>query len=298
MSGWTGVDLSAHGLDEPIRYVDNDAGRSVMENITRADPARRWTVRDVAEHVAVGGIGPVLVGTPSAVADGMEAWMDATGVDGFNLASIVAHETFADVSRFLVPELQRRGRYKRRYAPGTLRHKLFGAGLRLREPHPAAAFRFDAAPASAVPAHPSPPAYNQGPARMDPDPPTAAACPVPATDGEAIAAAHRLAAAYRPGAMARDRGRVLPHAEVEQYSATGLGGITVPREHGGPDLSAATLAEVTTIIPAANPSAANPSLGQISQNQHGFMRIGSSRHGAGRAGSARTGAGWRRFRPP
>jgi alkanesulfonate monooxygenase len=153
MSGWTGVDLSSYGLDEPIRYVENDAGRSAMENITRADPARSWTVRDVAEHVAIGGIGPVLVGTPTAVADGMEAWIDASGVDGFNLASVVAHETFADVSRLLVPELQRRGRYKRRYAPGTLRHKLFGAGSRLQEPHPAAAFRFDAASAFAVPAH-------------------------------------------------------------------------------------------------------------------------------------------------
>ncbi len=153
MSGWTGVDLSAYALDEPIRYVENDAGRSAMENITRADPARSWTVRDVAEHVAIGGIGPVLVGTPATVADGMEAWIDATGADGFNLASVVAHETFADVARLLVPELQRRGRYKRRYDPGTLRHKLFGAGPRLREPHPAAAFRFDAS-VSVVPAHP------------------------------------------------------------------------------------------------------------------------------------------------
>lgn len=101
-----------------------------------------------------------------------------------------------------------------------------------------------------------------------PDAPAATAGPVPATDQEAIAAAHRLAAAYRPGAMARDRDRVLPYAEVEQYSAAGLGGITVPREHGGPDLSAATLAEVTAII-----SAADPSLGQIPQNHHGFLRL-------------------------
>ncbi len=99
-----------------------------------------------------------------------------------------------------------------------------------------------------------------------PNPP-AAACPVIVTDQEAIAAAHRWAAAYRPGAAARDRDRVLPYAEVDQYSATGLGGITVPREHGGPDLSAATLAEVTAVISAA------PSLGQLPQNHHGFVRL-------------------------
>jgi FMN-dependent oxidoreductase (nitrilotriacetate monooxygenase family) len=141
MSGWAGVDLAAYRLDEQIRYVENDAGRSAMENITRADPGRIWTVRDVAEHVAIGGIGPVLTGTPNDVADGMEAWIDATGVDGFNLAFVVAHETFSDIADLLVPELQRRGRYKARYADGTLRDKLFGAGPRLQPPHPAARYR-------------------------------------------------------------------------------------------------------------------------------------------------------------
>jgi FMN-dependent oxidoreductase (nitrilotriacetate monooxygenase family) len=141
MSGWAGVDLASYRLDEQIRYVENDAGRSAMENITRADPSRIWTVRDVAEHVAIGGIGPVLTGTPHDVADGMEAWIDATGVDGFNLAFVVAHETFGDITDLLVPELQRRGRYKQRYADGTLRGKLFGAGPRLLPPHPAARHR-------------------------------------------------------------------------------------------------------------------------------------------------------------
>jgi FMN-dependent oxidoreductase (nitrilotriacetate monooxygenase family) len=141
MSGWAGVDLSTYPLDQPIRYVENDAGRSAMENITRADPSRVWTVRDVAEHVAIGGIGPVLVGTPTQVADGMEAWIEATGADGFNLAFVVAHETFTDIVQLLVPELQRRGRYKRHYGAGTLREKLFGAGPRLPVSHPAAVSR-------------------------------------------------------------------------------------------------------------------------------------------------------------
>jgi alkanesulfonate monooxygenase len=142
MSGWMGVDLSKLGLDERIRHVENDAGRSAMENVTRADPDRVWTVRDVAEHVGVGGIGPVLTGDPAQVADGMEHWIAATGADGFNLAFVVAHESFEDAARLLVPELRRRGRYKREYAPGTLREKLLGGRPRLAAPHPAASHRF------------------------------------------------------------------------------------------------------------------------------------------------------------
>ncbi len=141
MSGWTGVDLSGYRLDEPIRHIENDAGRSALDNITRADPSRVWTVRDVAEHVAIGGIGPVFVGDAGTVADAVLHWADTAGLDGFNLCSVVAHETFARVAGLLVPELQRRRRFKRDYAEGTLREKLFGRGARLGSTHPAARWR-------------------------------------------------------------------------------------------------------------------------------------------------------------
>ncbi len=64
MSGWTGVDFSTYDLDQQVRHVENDAGRSAMDNVTRADPDRVWTVREVAQHVGIGGAGPVVVGTP------------------------------------------------------------------------------------------------------------------------------------------------------------------------------------------------------------------------------------------
>lgn len=150
MSGWTGVDLSSYGLDEEVRHVETDAGRSALENVTRADPSRSWTVRQVAEHVGIGGAGPVFVGSPATVSDLMDAWIAATGVDGFNLAYAVAPESFEDVVEHLVPELQRRGRYKRAYASGTLREKLTGTGPKLPRSHPAGTFRSDRAVAQAA----------------------------------------------------------------------------------------------------------------------------------------------------
>jgi alkanesulfonate monooxygenase len=142
MSGWTGVDFSQMALDQEVRHVTNDAGRTAMDNITRADPDRVWTVREVAQHVGIGGIGPVVVGTPENVADEMEAWFDTTDVDGLNMPFAVSPGDFEDIADMLVPELTRRGRYKKEYAPGTLREKLFGAGrARLGERHPAARYR-------------------------------------------------------------------------------------------------------------------------------------------------------------
>jgi hypothetical protein len=43
-----------------------------------------------------------------------------------------------------VPELQRRGRYKRDYAGGTLREKLFAAGPRPKRSHPASRYSLSA----------------------------------------------------------------------------------------------------------------------------------------------------------
>jgi long-chain alkane monooxygenase len=54
-----------------------------------------------------------MVGSPEEVADELIDWVEATGVDGFNLAYAVTPETFADFVDLVVPELQRRGRLSR-----------------------------------------------------------------------------------------------------------------------------------------------------------------------------------------
>lgn len=138
MAGWTGINFAAFDLDDEVRHVENDAGRTAMDNITRADPSRTWTVREVGRHVALGGIGPIVCGTPETVADDIETWVDETDVDGLNLAFALMPGTYVDIIDQLVPELQKRRRYKTDYRPGTLRQKLFGRGARLQPPHPGA----------------------------------------------------------------------------------------------------------------------------------------------------------------
>ena len=87
-------------------------------------------------------------------------------------------------------------------------------------------------------------------------------------DAEAIEAAHQLAQVARQQAARRDQQRKLPWSEIEQFTRSGLGSIAVPREYGGPQVSAITVAEVFAII-----SAADPALGQIPQNQFGVLQL-------------------------
>ena len=141
MSGWTGIDFGQYAPDQVLRQVESNAIQSAVDAFTAADPSRTWTTAEIADYCALGGDGPLLVGSPKSVADELQAWVEETDVDGFNLSSIVAPETFVDIVDLLVPELQARGLFKREYEDGSLRHKLFGEGDRLAEPHPAARLR-------------------------------------------------------------------------------------------------------------------------------------------------------------
>ncbi|QRX83614.1 SfnB family sulfur acquisition oxidoreductase [Glaciimonas sp. PAMC28666] len=87
-------------------------------------------------------------------------------------------------------------------------------------------------------------------------------------NAEAIEAAHLIAQYFRQEAALRDRERRLPNAEIARFSASGLGGITVPKAYGGAGVSWATLAEVVRII-----SVADPALGQIPQNHFGILNV-------------------------
>ena len=135
LSGWTGVDFGKFPLDATIEYIDSDAGRSALASFSQADPNRKWTVREAAEFIGLGGRGPVLVGDPRQVADQLEAWQEETDIDGFNLTFAIAHESMRDVVELIVPELQRRGRYRTEYKEGTLRHQVFERGPYLPQLH-------------------------------------------------------------------------------------------------------------------------------------------------------------------
>jgi len=135
LGGWTGVDLSAYALDEAFRHVETNAAQSMVEGFSAADPTRVWTVREMAEWCGIGGRGGVVVGSPETVADHMQQVAEEADVDGYNMAYAVLPETFTDIADLLVPELQRRGAYKKAYRPGTLRERLFGSGPRLPAAH-------------------------------------------------------------------------------------------------------------------------------------------------------------------
>jgi alkanesulfonate monooxygenase SsuD/methylene tetrahydromethanopterin reductase-like flavin-dependent oxidoreductase (luciferase family) len=127
-----GIDFARFGPDEPIE----GSGNAIQSNV---DTQRRaaggaLTRRKLESQFILGSRQPPILGSAEQVADALIAWADEADVDGFNLSRTVIPECLEDVAALVVPLLQEKGRFKRAYAEGTLREKLFGPGAR----HPAA----------------------------------------------------------------------------------------------------------------------------------------------------------------
>jgi len=127
MSGHFGLDFSQMDLDAHVQNLEVPGIQGLFESIIYAkDPQGRIpvTVKEAALIYAQGMGMPVLVGTPEDIADKMELFMDEGGADGFMLAATYTPGCFEEFVDLVVPELQRRGRYRTRYEGMTLRENL------------------------------------------------------------------------------------------------------------------------------------------------------------------------------
>jgi len=155
----TGIDLTKLDPESYFENVHTEMGQTHTDRFTKYSPTKKKVREVIDDFLQKGFRGLTVVGSPEEVADQIQAWVEETDVDGFNLEPYVLPGTYTDFIDLVVPILQQRGLFKKDYAPGTFREKLFGpGGARLPASHPAAVFR-DAArlqPVSADEAAPLP----------------------------------------------------------------------------------------------------------------------------------------------
>ena len=135
-SSSVGIDLSQYADDEVIAYQQTNSIASVNQRFRQQVTKAQL----IAEH-RLGGRYPLIVGDGREVAEALITWVDETGIDGFNVTRTVTPESYEDFIQYVIPELQRRGRFKTEYKQGSLRHKLIGKGERLPSSHPVQSFR-------------------------------------------------------------------------------------------------------------------------------------------------------------
>ncbi|MDM9648707.1 LLM class flavin-dependent oxidoreductase [Rhizobium sp. S163] len=124
MSGHFGLDFSKYDLNEHIQDIEVPGIQGLFESILYARDGEPVTIGEAAIIYAQGMGMPVLVGTPQDIADKLEVFMDDGGADGFMLIATYTPGCFEEFVDLVVPELQRRGRYRTEYSGATLRENL------------------------------------------------------------------------------------------------------------------------------------------------------------------------------
>ncbi len=119
-----GTDASAFDPDGPLPPIpETNASKTGRERAIALAEREGLTVRQLAQRLG-GYAGLAMVGTPDTIADEMEAWLEGRGADGFNIMFPWLPGGLDDFVDRVVPELQRRGLFRREYEGRTLRENL------------------------------------------------------------------------------------------------------------------------------------------------------------------------------
>jgi N-acetyl-S-(2-succino)cysteine monooxygenase len=126
VSNRIGHDISRYPLDGPVPEFPAATNRGQSFSVALLDMARRekMTLRDLYNVTAAARGHWVVCGTPARIADTLEEWFTRGLSDGFVVMPAYFPGAFDDFVNLVVPELQRRGLYRRDYSGSTLRDHL------------------------------------------------------------------------------------------------------------------------------------------------------------------------------
>src|SRR5579864_9565746 len=119
-----GHDASKFDPDGPLPEIpESNASKSGRERAIAMAKRENLTVRQLAQRLG-GYSGLAMVGTPTTIADEMEEWLETEGSDGFTIMFPYLPGGLDDFVNQVIPELQRRGLFRREYEGATLRENL------------------------------------------------------------------------------------------------------------------------------------------------------------------------------
>src|SRR5215470_2801123 len=119
-----GHDASSFDLDGPLPDIpESNASKSGRERVIARARRDNLTVRQLAQ-IAGGYGGLAMVGTPKTIVDQMEEFFFGNACDGVNIMFPWVPGGLDEFVERVVPELQRRGLFRREYEGKTLRENL------------------------------------------------------------------------------------------------------------------------------------------------------------------------------
>jgi FMN-dependent oxidoreductase (nitrilotriacetate monooxygenase family) len=125
ISSRLGQDLRGFSLDDPVPDLPlPDSSHGFARALLGKARREKMTLRDLYNMTAAARGHYVLCGSPQTIADTLEKWFVEGAADGFNIMPAYFPGAFDDFVDLVVPELQRRGLYRKDYTGTTLRNHL------------------------------------------------------------------------------------------------------------------------------------------------------------------------------
>ncbi|MER2622798.1 MULTISPECIES: LLM class flavin-dependent oxidoreductase [Pseudomonadota] len=125
LSSMAGHDLSGYPIDGPFPDLpDNNTGKGRLKVLKDTAARENMTIRQLYTRIAGTRGHNLVIGTAEDIADQMEEWFTSEAADGFNIMPQALPGSLSDFVDFVIPELQRRGLFRREYEGSTLREHL------------------------------------------------------------------------------------------------------------------------------------------------------------------------------
>jgi FMN-dependent oxidoreductase (nitrilotriacetate monooxygenase family) len=119
------IDFTQFALDEPFPDLGDFARNgweSTTDKLKQLAREEHLTLRQLAHRATTPKT--VFMGTPTHIADTMQAWFEAGAADGFMISGAVLPDGLTDFIDYVVPILQERGVFRTEYEADTLRGNL------------------------------------------------------------------------------------------------------------------------------------------------------------------------------
>jgi len=120
-------DFTRKGMDEAFtdaELAEMSGLQGIRDRVVRASGKKNPTVREFMRISGRGRVHDPVIGGPKEVADRLEQWFAERACDGFVLSATHVPGAYEDFVQFVVPELQRRGLFRKDYEGTTLRENL------------------------------------------------------------------------------------------------------------------------------------------------------------------------------
>lgn len=120
-----GFDLSPWDIDGPVPDIPpSNAGHARREMLVSIARERNFTIRQLYEYAAGSRGHRVLLGSAKTIADDLQHWAESEAADGFALMPPYLPLALDEFCAEVVPELQKRGLFRKAYRGTTLREHL------------------------------------------------------------------------------------------------------------------------------------------------------------------------------